>query len=295
MKTFIRVVEMWVPSPDQTLLEFGGGLFGDATNFAAISRDMCFGRGEGLPGQAWDEGRPVLLKQFEGSHFRRIAAAQAAGLTGGLAVPVLAGGAFKAVLVFYVGGDPSLAGALELWHNDPRITGDMTLLDGCYGASARALEEASQGASLPRGVGLPGMAWQREACVFMEDLGGARRFLRSADAAEAGIERGLAVPCPTQGAEFCVVALLSAPGSPVARRIECWAPDAAAGGALRRTFGFCETDGALSVGEALPEGEEGALAAQTLSTGVPSFGERAVMWPIASDEGRVTEVLMLCL
>ena len=76
MNTFIRATEVWLPSADRTLLEFGGGLFGGATHFAAISRQMCFGRGEGLPGQAWDEGRPILLKQFEGSNYRRTAAAK---------------------------------------------------------------------------------------------------------------------------------------------------------------------------------------------------------------------------
>ena len=71
MKTFIRVVEVWVPDADGTLLEFGGGLYGNTRGFGAVSRRMCFGRGEGLPGQAWDQGRPIMLKQLDGSYFRR--------------------------------------------------------------------------------------------------------------------------------------------------------------------------------------------------------------------------------
>jgi len=69
--TFIKAAEVWLPSNDGTLLEFGSGAFGAARRFAAISREMCFGRGEGLPGRAWDEGRPILLPRFEGSNFRR--------------------------------------------------------------------------------------------------------------------------------------------------------------------------------------------------------------------------------
>ena len=33
MKTFIRVVEAWVPSADRSLLEFSGGMYGAATRF----------------------------------------------------------------------------------------------------------------------------------------------------------------------------------------------------------------------------------------------------------------------
>ena len=299
---------MWVPTPDQTLLEFGGGLFGTAVSFAAISRKMCFGMGEGLPGQAWEEGRPVLLKRFEGSHFRRIGAAQAAGLTSGLAVPVFMREVLKAVLVFYVGEDQAHAGAIELWHNQPRVTSDMTLVEGYYGSNGQAFEAVSKDTYLPRGTGLPGLTWQRDAAVFMEDIGTAGRFLRTQDAAGVGIKRGLGVPCPTRGEEICVASFLSAPGSPIARRIESWAP-VGADGALQRVFGFCESAGALAEGEAL--GADGGLVAQTLQSGVPGMteqlaaeagpvGEAAsaglsslLAWPVVNDEGQVAEVVAL--
>ena len=79
MKTFIRVIEVWVPSRDRTVLEFGSGWYGDAPFFGALSEARCFGMGEGLPGQAWERGHPIVLKQFEGSYFQRKAAAKAAG------------------------------------------------------------------------------------------------------------------------------------------------------------------------------------------------------------------------
>jgi len=49
MKNFLRAIEVWVPSSDRSILEFGGGLYGTATRFAAVSKNLCFGRGEGLP------------------------------------------------------------------------------------------------------------------------------------------------------------------------------------------------------------------------------------------------------
>ena len=52
MNTFIRAVEYWLPSRDGSILEFGAGIYGSSRQFEAISRNLCFGRGEGLPGQA---------------------------------------------------------------------------------------------------------------------------------------------------------------------------------------------------------------------------------------------------
>ena len=120
MKTFIRAAEVWVPSRDRALLEFAGGLYGIASQFGSISRSMCFGRCEGLPGRAWDEGRPIVLKNLEGSYFLRAIAARAAGLTCAIAIPVFLCDVLSAVVVFFCGDPEAHAGAIELWHNDPR-------------------------------------------------------------------------------------------------------------------------------------------------------------------------------
>src|SRR3954464_11315489 len=87
ISTFIKAAEVWVLSDDGQLLEFGAGTFGPARRFATISKSMCFGRGEGLPGRAWDEGRPILLNNLEDPYFRRGTAAKAAGLTCAVALP----------------------------------------------------------------------------------------------------------------------------------------------------------------------------------------------------------------
>ena len=60
MKTFIRVVEYWIPDAGGTRLTFGGGLFGEAAVLADASAGLSFARGEGLPGRAWASGRPIV-------------------------------------------------------------------------------------------------------------------------------------------------------------------------------------------------------------------------------------------
>lgn len=251
MKTFIRVAEVWAPSEDGSLLELRDGLFDAAPALGASSGAMCFGRAEGLPGKAWDEGRPLLLSRLEGSHFRRTVAARAAGLTCAMALPIFVGERLTSVVVLLC-GDPADAadrdapvGAIELWRNDPRVESDLRLAEGCFGATDPDLEALSRDSFLPRGQGLPGLAWQREAAVFIEDVGASRHFLRAQTAASAGIVRGLALPCSTRTHQTWVISLLSAPQSPIARRIESWLPDAS-GTALQRAFGFCETAGTLT-------------------------------------------------
>ncbi len=225
MTTFIRVAELWVPDADGYLLEFGGGLYGNAPEFGALSRSMCFGRGEGLPGRVWEEGAPIVLKELQGGFFQRAAAAKAAGLTCAAAFPVFYGDLLKAVVVLFCGDVRQQSGAIEVWRNDPRVSTDLKLLDGVYGSNNAEFEEASRQTYLPRGTGLPGMAWQTQASVFMDGLSDSTRFVRAGEAAASGIRQGFAALCPVPTREIYVLAFLSAPTLPIARRIERWVPD----------------------------------------------------------------------
>ena len=248
MNTFIRVAEVWVPSSDGSLLELAGGLFDAAPAFGASSRAMCFGRAEGLPGNAWEEGRPLLLPRLEGSYFRRTVAARAAGLTCAVALPIFVDNKLTSVVVLLCGEGAAHVGAIELWRNDPRVESDLRLADGYFGSTDPDLEALSRDSFLARGTGLPGLAWQRESSVFIDNIVESRHFLRAQAAASAGIVRGLAFPCGTRTHQTWVLSLLSSQQSPIARRIESWRPSAAGPG-LQRAFGFCEAAGALASDE----------------------------------------------
>lgn len=272
MNTFIRAVEYWVPSNDRSILEFGGGYYGAAKRFEAASKGLCFGRGEGLPGQAWELGHPIVLKEFEGSYFRRIAAARADGLTCGIAVPIFAGDFLTSVFVIFCGDDEARAGAIELWANDPDESYDMSLVDGYYGNTGDTFEFISRSSSFRRGIGLPGMAWDAQAPVFIENLGRGSGFLRADSAVKVGINRGFALPCSTSGNDHYVMAFLSVLATPIAERIEIWLPDEARE-KLHRSSGFDEVDGALGTlpDSALLRGE-GPIG-QAFLTGVPAVAE----------------------
>ena len=123
MKTFIRVVELWVPDRTRTRLEFGGSLGSEEySDFKAVSENALFAFDEGLPGKAWASGHPVILTKFANSYFKRTDEAIEAGLTCGVALPVFAGEFLMAVMVLFCGDDEKHVGAIELWHNDADVS-----------------------------------------------------------------------------------------------------------------------------------------------------------------------------
>lgn len=267
MKTFIRVVESWVPSAESGMLEFAGGLFGEARRFEAATQGLGFGRGEGLPGQVWETGRPIVLRDLENSYFRRAAAARAEGITCGIALPVFKGDALASVIVIFCGDDEAHAGAIELWCNDPEQGVDMNLVDGYYGSTGDTFEFISRSTSFRRGTGLPGATWERGGPVLMPDLGKGSGFLRSDGAQKVGINRGFAWPCSTIDGTTYVLAFLSALATPVARQVELWEPQGP-GGALMQRLSFREPEGVLDLdhGRAAPDAVQ-----QAHDTGVPGF------------------------
>ena len=241
-KTFIQVAEIWVPE-GETLVH-GGGSYGDLAAFEAASRRESFAKGQGLPGKAWAEARPVVLKGFDGSYFKRTEAATEAGLTSAVAIPVFAGKTLKAVLVVLCGDDENRTGAIEIWKE---AEGLLMLDDGYYGA-AKHFEWVSQHTHFPAGQGLPGGVWASSTPILMRDLGSGYRFIRADSAGKAGLTTGLGVPIPVPGGASYVLTLLSARGTPIARRFELWDARAAkvgkSGGAAL-VDGICAREGAL--------------------------------------------------
>lgn len=280
--SFIRAVELWTPDADRTLLECSGGVYGGATRLAASAQGLCFGRGEGLPGQAWEQARPLLLAELERPVFRRGKQARADGLSCALALPFFQQGVISAVLLIFCGdADASQAGAIELWHNDPAQSKDMSLSDGYYGNTADAFEFISRRTSFRQGTGLPGLAWASGLPVFMPDLGKGGRFLRADSALKVGINRGFAFVCAQPGPEVFVLAFLSALATPLVQRFESWLPGN--DGSLRLAEGFCERAGLLGADDAPAHAALGLLG-QARAEARPGLTGQA-----ASDPGPIGE------
>lgn len=270
IKTFTQVAEVWVPDGDT--LVYASGDYNGLRAFEDASRQTRFAKGEGLPGKAWAESRPVVLKQLDGSYFKRTEAAKAAGLTSAVAIPVYSGITLKAVLVVLCGDDANRIGAIEVWTDDD--IGTLMLDDGYYGA-AEEFEFVSQHTHFPRGQGLPGGVWAAQAPILMRDLGSGYKFVRASAAGKAGLTTGIGLPVPVPGPKPYVLTLLSALGTPIARRFEIW--DAKAGKTAKLIDGICERAGPLwrDAGDGL--NNDGPTAAawkgvigQSLGSGLPT-------------------------
>lgn len=266
-RTFIEVTEVWVPEGDRLVLSKGD--YGSLSAFEEASRATSFAKGEGLPGKAWAEARPVVLKSFDGSYFKRTEAAAEAGLTSAVAIPVFAAQTLRAVLVVLCGDDGDRTGAIEVWAEKDGL---LMLDDGYYGA-AKHFEWVSQHTHFPHGQGLPGGVWAARTPILMRDLGSGYRFIRADSAGKAGLTTGLGLPVPTPASTDYVLTLLSARGTPIARRFEIWdarpAKRGAAGGAVL-IDGICAREGALWSDDAPREIDswQGPIG-RVLGTGLP--------------------------
>lgn len=242
IRTFLQVCEVWVPEDGRLVLRSAD--YTQAQGFADASATESFGVGEGLPGRAWELARPVVMTNLETSAFRRRDAARAAGLTAGVAMPIFASDGLKAVLVILCSDDAVRRGALEVWAEKDGV---LSLADGYFGA-AKAFEEVTRKTCFSCGQGLPGGVWAARTPILMRDLGAAHGFLRAESAGQAGLGTGLGLPVPVPGGRCYVLALLSAAGTPIARRFEIWEALPARGarpGAAVLIDGICAREGRL--------------------------------------------------
>jgi len=241
--TFIQVAEVWVPQDGKLI--YASGDYNGLDGFEETSRQTSFAKGEGLPGKAWAEARPVVLKGFNRSYFKRTEAAKEAGLTAAVAVPVFDGEILKAVLVVLCSDDAVRIGAVEVWTDD--TSGMLKLAEGYFGA-AKEFEFVSQHTHFPRGQGLPGSVWAAGVPILMRDLGAGYKFIRASAAGKAGLTTGFGLPVPVPGETPYILTLLSALGTPIARRFEIWDARTARMGKTGKAMladGLCERKGAL--------------------------------------------------
>lgn len=271
--TFIRVAEVWTPSNGR--LALAGGEYGALSRFAEASKQISFAPGEGLPGRAWSEQRPIVLKSLDDGTFLRSEAAAAEGLTAGVAIPIFVADALKAVLVVLCGDDADHAGAIEIWKDhDDRLVLD----DGYYG-HAESFAAASRQITFAHGQGLPGGVWAANTPILMRNLARSGSFLRASEAGAAGLKTGLGVPIPVPGEKLYVLTLLTGENTPIARRFELWDARFQRSGSARRAVlldGICEREGPLWAKQNPPVDAPVANAwqgpiGQVLGSGLPSI------------------------
>ncbi len=301
MKTFIKVVEIWVPSKERAQLELVSGIYGKLDDFKTASEHTRFNYNEGLPGTAWALGHPEVINEFSHSCIKRAQAATKAGLTCAIALPIFSGAFLMSVVVFFCGDDEDHAGAIEVWGNDIDRDNELGVIAGYYG-TLDYFEFISRKTKIMKGFGLPGRVWEIGLPILMADLDSSESFIRGRDAKNAGITTALGIPLSDNGEQVYIMTFLSAKMTPIARQLEIWLPDHERGYLFfKEGFSHKATDlVAMYVAKTFAKGE-GDIGRVWL-TGTPmivdGYGPEestaTLLMPVIR-QGELTAVVVFCL
>jgi len=222
-KTFIKIIEIWTPCPDQQNLTLSDGYFGKYTEFKQETVRHKFGFGQGLPGKSWARAKPQIITDLAHSYFQRKKFAADIGLNSGIAIPIFSGEFLIAVVVFLCGGDNTDAGALELWSSESDHSDKLSLVEGYYGC-LRNLEATSRNIKFNKGQGLPGVIWDYHIPMLIANPADSPLFDRASNSTINRINTALGFPFRNRQTDY-VISLLSSNDTPIARRFEIWLPD----------------------------------------------------------------------
>ncbi|WP_309399167.1 GAF domain-containing protein [Cerasicoccus maritimus] len=221
--SFIKVTEIWAPSSSGEHMELQSGSYGELDAFREASKSESFAYDEGLPGKVWSTRAPVILKEFTNQNFKRTAIAHESGLSCGIAFPVFIGEFLKAVVVFLCGEEGEHLGAIESWKRESHSGHDIGLADGYFG-TMDDFGFITQQTRYTKGFGLPGLVWEKNMPVIIDDLGHSGSFSRTFDLSSAEITSAVGIPCHGDSGKTSIVCLLSSAKMPIARRYEIWIP-----------------------------------------------------------------------
>ena len=226
MTTFIKVIEIWTPTPDRRGLALADALYGpgDYDELKGVTEQRVFAYDEGLPGKAWASATPHIITDLEHSFFRRKEAVVHAGINTGIAIPIFAGEFINAVVVFLCDVKENVTSAIELWGKQNNTSKELSLIEGFYGPMKK-LEEASHNITFARGTGLPGSVWDYQIPMIIPDMSDTDLFQRASAASLEGITSAIGLPFTYYTGKEYVLTFLSAHSTPIAHRFEIWISD----------------------------------------------------------------------
>jgi len=201
----VGTIELWHNDAQiSSGLTLEDGYFGQLDAFEVISRRTEFRRGFGLPGLAWQTGKPVVMADLGHSQrFVRRADALRVGINKGLAIPFSLVAGHTYVLTFLSALGTPIARRFEIW--EPGTHGSLEFAGGdcdCDPNFARAYE----GVVFPPGVGPLGATLRNGLPCLIESLADDFTPLGVA-AREAGLHAMLALPTIENGRLTSVVAM----------------------------------------------------------------------------------------
>jgi hypothetical protein len=196
-------IELWhaEDGADLTLVE---GYYGAASQFEAVSRDIAFKPGAGLPGKVWESGMPEVMSDlWYDQRFQRRGEGQPLGLSKGLAIPLLHQGESYVMTFLSALGSP-VARRFEIWA--PDAGGEAMLFGAGECDLNKAFPQDYANTRVARGEGPIGRVWASGLPEAFESVAQDQSAI-GRSARKAGLESMLAMPVLEDGRLKAVVAL----------------------------------------------------------------------------------------
>lgn len=151
-------VELWSNTHgDDNELNLVEGYFGKLERFEWITRRLTILRGRGLPGTAWESGKPLIIDDLgSSSSFLRARNAAEDGITTGLAIPLQRHDMAAYILCLLSAKGTPIAHRFEIWQ--PNVEGKLQF-DSGYCDSGIDLKERYQQQQFTKGEGILGLVW----------------------------------------------------------------------------------------------------------------------------------------
>lgn len=198
-------IEVWVndPATSSTIVQ-EDGYYGNAEFFARNARALDFGKGQGLPGEVWASGLPVVRDEPYSAHrFLRKAEALKLGRTTAFALPCTGDRTQTRVMTFLSALDTPIARRFEVWHLRPEegrlafgsgLCMQMGDLSGLYADLRLAREDGTLGRILTTNLPAITEDLSREPSVIADSL------------RAAGMTTLVAIPIVSDAARLTAVA-----------------------------------------------------------------------------------------
>jgi hypothetical protein len=155
----VGAMEVWHNTTDSEL-ELIDGYYGELDRFEWVSRRLSIMKGRGLPGSAWEKGKPIIIDDIGNSNsFLRASNAAKVGITTGLAIPFFNIGSGVQVLVFLSAKGTPIARRFEIWLPDADPDNDTLRFDAGQSVVGQDLAAKYAGTSIKKGEGLLGQCW----------------------------------------------------------------------------------------------------------------------------------------
>ena len=150
-------IEVWGCTVPEELAVIAG-YYGSLHHFAALSKQLSFAKGQGVPGQVWQSGMPVLIEDIgRPEQFVRGLEAQQAGITTCLGIPVSGSGGQVSVMTFLSAKATPIAKRIQIWI--PNAESTQLICQQGYSKTSNDLAQLFETITVNKGEGALGRVW----------------------------------------------------------------------------------------------------------------------------------------